>query len=1065
MSSQDKDVSYKVMETQLEEKAKRTIYEALTVDEQTGLTTEDFTTAQPIAPAPQQEQRQVFGPEPAGPPSIAPQQQQQQPSVDPNALKTQLARFFYTLNYLPKNVYDSVMDALRQGGIDLSVAVQYVNDPDSVRGDPSKYAQIEALVNLINEWERRGYLKQSPEQSPMYSAAEWLARAGIVGPLDEKRRWEEILNEINQGRIPQYKPDASQKVLEFLSKADIINQIYNAVEGSLGKGVAELARRLGADEETARRIGNYASAGATGAITGLLGMVPGLNVYMISSYLVDQVSQLASVLGEPIEREKFLELLKKREFWEDAAAQTALFAVGGVVAARALGPKLTEAVVSSVSKLDPELGAKLQNRLSVTYGTPEYTEQKASYYVDHDKGVVYYRIQSTGQIIPVSTEKLSYAKSLLTDPETGTKIANIIGKFENQKQATDFLNMLDELSRGLGTDKAKALIEKLNAMKPEELRGIVTVGSYSPSKGTQVVDLGGKIAVLTKDKPEVLLLDVKNIPKSEFGLYALAEDTGIGAKTMESILRKALVDKQTGILYKQRLAEGDLVITSDGKTMKIAFGQQVVEVPLESVSLESWQKTQGLMSGLKSSLDATTYESVKSLLKTQYSLTTPVTPTASGVTSAEGLFRAEAQSLYDVLGRKFGFTTPAEVQESAELSVSARIGGKPAQIMVNRQVLGDEKASILVRELTTREFDKSLLGKIGFTEDRVGVIKVQRGLKYLNRARELSRTGDIDPDTVRNAIRLASQSGDAGAVQELALLQKAIERIDRGDLVPIVMESTGSELTVAVAGAGAQAINTLQQQLQRAVEQGDAQAVEQALRTAGLSDQEISTMVVRIPRPIEIEVAVDRVVPRLEYEVVEAYSKETTRDTVVKVPRVIPQIIEREVVVPLIEYETTSVFDREAVSDVIVKIPRVVEIPVEREVVIPIIEYETASVFGREAARDTVVKIPEIIVIDKEEQVPVRVVETETVERYIVEAVPGTVITVPVMVEQPLYIFEVIDVVETEAAPPEQNPPFIRTTAPPVTPAVPMPGGKTTAPSLGGSPSPRGKGEKEKLVI
>ncbi|MCC5989877.1 MAG: hypothetical protein LM558_00005, partial [Thermosphaera sp.] len=908
-SDSNKDVSYKTMEAMLEEKVKKTVYEALTIDEQTGLTTEDFTTAQPITPPPQRQagqQQQLFGPEPAGPPSIAPRQQQPQQQatqIDPNAFKTQLARFFYTLSYLPKNVYDSIMDALRQAGIDLNVAVQYVNSPDSVRGDPSRYAQVEALANLINEWERRGYLKQSPEQSPMYSAAEWLARAGIVSPMEEKKRWEEVLNEINQGRIPQYKPDASQKILEFLSKADIINQIYNAVEGSLGKGVADLAKKLGADEETARRIGNYASAGAAGAITGLLSMIPGLNIYMISSYLINQISQLASVLGEPIEREKFLELLKRKEFWEDTVGQMALFVAGGVGAARVLGPKVTEAVVRSVSKLDPELGAKLQNRLSVTYGTPEYTEQKASYYIDHDKGVVYYRIQSTGQVVPVSTEKLSYAKSLLTDPETGTKIANIIGKFENQKQAESFLSILDDISRSIGTDKARALIEKLNAMKPEELRGIMTVGSYSPTKGTQVVDLGGKIAILTRDKPEIMLLDVKNIPKSEFGLYSLAEDTGIGTKTMESVLRKALVDRQTGILHRQRLAEGDLVITSDGKTMKIAFGQQVIEVPLESISLEGWQRTQGLMSGLKSSLDATTYESVKNLLKTQYSLTTPITPAASGVTSTESLFRAEAQSLYDVLSRKFGFTAPTSVQESTEVSVSARIGGKPTQIIVNRQVLGDDKASLLVKELTTRQFDKSLLGKIGFTEDRIGVIRVQRGLEYLNRARELSRTGDIDLDTVSNAIRLASQSGDVGAVQELALLRKAMERIDKGDLVPIVMESTGSELTVAVAGAGAQAINTLQQQLQEAVSKGDAQAIEQALRQAGVSEDVLSKAVVRIPQLIVIPITIDKVIPLTEYEVVEAYSKEKLRDIVVKIPRIVEVPVERQVIVPIVDYE------------------------------------------------------------------------------------------------------------------------------------------------------------------
>ncbi|MCC5990842.1 MAG: hypothetical protein LM558_04995, partial [Thermosphaera sp.] len=175
-------------------------------------------------------------------------------------------------------------------------------------------------------------------------------------------------------------------------------------------------------------------------------------------------------------------------------------------------------------------------------------------------------------------------------------------------------------------------------------------------------------------------------------------------------------------------------------------------------------------------------------------------------------------------------------------------------------------------------------------------------------------------------------------------------------------------------------------------------------------------------------VALDKVIPKLEYEVVETYEKEKLRDVVVKVPQVMPRQIEREIVIPIIEYETTSVF-------------------------------------GKDVVKDVVVRIPQVIVLDKEEQVPVRAVEAETAEQYIVETVPGTVVKVPIMVEQPLYIFNVVDVIETEAVPPKQNPLSIRTTTPPVTPAIPMPSGNTTAPSLGGSPAPRGRGEKEKLVI
>ena len=137
----------------------------------------------------------------------------------------------------------------------------------------------------------------------------------------------------------------------------------------------------------------------------------------------------------------------------------------------------------------------------------------------------------------------------------------------------------------------------------------------------------------------------------------------------------------------------------------------------------------------------------------------------------------------------------------------------------------------------------------------------------------------------------------------------------------------------------------------------------------------------------------------------------------------------------------------------------------EREVVIPIVDYETAEVLGKEVVQDMVVKIPQVIVLDKEEQVPVQAIEVESTEQYIVETVPGTVVTVPVMVEQPLYLFEVVDVIKAEEElPPEESKPVVKSNLPPSPPPLPI---KEKAPgaSLPGAPPPRGRGEKEKLVI
>jgi hypothetical protein len=626
--------------------------------------------------------------------------------------------------------------------------------------------------------------------------------------------------------------------------------------------------------------------------------------------------------------------------------------------------------------------------------------------------------------------------------------------------------MINDLSKGLGTEKAKALIEQLNKMKPEDLKGIMTAGTYSPEKSTQVVDLGGKIAILTKDKPNVTLLKVSDIPKNEFGLYSLAEDTGIGTQTMESVLEKALADKQTGILYRQKLRDGDLIFSSDGKNLKIVFGQEAINVPLDSITLDNWKNVQGIMSGLKTNFDATTYESIKNLLKTQYSLTTPITPTASNVINAQGLYMAETQSLYDLLNKKFGFSAPTDVQKSATASITTKIDGKPVQITVNKQILGDDKTKLLISELTTRQFDKSLLGKYGFTEDTVGVIKIQKSLDYLNKAKELSKTKEFDSSTVKNAIHLAGQSGDMDAVQELALLQKAIEKIEKGDLKPVVMENSGDGITIAVGGAGAQSLNQAQQQMQKAVEQGDAQAIEQAMKEAGLSEQEISKLIVEVPRTTEATITLEKVIPKLEYDTEEATSKEVITDTVVKIPKTIESTTEKELVVQVPEIEPDYKFGVETVPDTVVKIPKTIESVEEQEIAVPVPQIEQGFMFGVETAPDTVVKIPKIIPQQLELQKVLSSTEEDVADQYIVEIVPGSVVAVPIQIQLPLYQFGTVDVIDTVPVPPEPNPPPAPVTTPPLVPPIPLAlGGGSFGPALSGAPAPKGKGEKEKLVI
>jgi hypothetical protein len=1003
---------YQTIETTLQDQIKKLTYGSITLDEKAGQTMSLQQMGASLSNNPNLKNI-------TNTPTFI---QIEQNLSNPDLVKAQLAKFFWTLDFMPKDTYDAFFKTLKEHGIDANVLSEYLQSPNAVLSDQNKLAQLYAIESILNEWQQKGYFKQTPDEDPMYKASGDMAKLGQNWMEQNKKRWEQIQKDIEQGKIPDYGGGASDTALNIFSKADIINDTIKAVEGTLGKGLSSLAIKLGANESVANEIGHDASMAVSGAVLGLLTMFPGVNALLITDAIIDGIAQIASSLDTPLEKQQLLEMIKDKSFWVNSAKDVALMAGGGL-AGSALAEQVNSALVKRISQINPDLGAKLTSKFGTTQGIPLYNEQKASYYIDHDAGKVYFRIQGSGKVIPVSTEKLSSAIALLQDPETGSKVASIIGKFGSEEQANNFLNMLNDLSKGLGTEKTKELINTLNTMKPEDIKGIASIGVYSSKPGTEAIDLGGRLVILTKDKPSATLLNVKDIPKNEFGLYNLADETGIGVKTLDNVLRRAL-NKETGILYKQSYGNGDLVIASDGKELKIALGKESYNIPLNAITLDNWQKVLNVMGGLKSSVDPSTYESVMNLLRTQYSLTTPITPTASNVINAEGLFRADAQSLYDLLNKKFGFSAPSDIQKSASLSLSTKIDGKPYQIVVNKQVLGDDKTRILVNELTTREFNRSLFGKVGFKEDDVGVIKIQKSLKYFGGA------STFDKNTISNAIEQASRSGDAEAVEELSLIQQAIKQIESGKAQPIVIGESEDEVAFVIGGAGAQSLNALQKEIQEAKSKGDAQALEKALREAGLSEGAISRLVVKVPQIVEQGVVLEKIIPSAIAE-------------------------------------TEEVHSTDKVMDKVVKIPKPIEVTEEQEVVVQVPEIETDVTFGKETATDRVVKIPKLIYVEEQNEKTSPAVEFEENQAYFTETVPGTVVAVPVQVQIPYYQFSVVDVIEPAEEPATPVPVSASPTAtPPLVPPIPLAlGGGSFGPALSGAPAPKGKSEKEKLVI
>jgi hypothetical protein len=90
-----------------------------------------------------------------------------------------LARLFWTLDYMPRDTYNAFIKSLGDNGIDLNVVSEFLRDPDSVLGDPSKLSQIQRLNALLNELEQKGFFKKTPIDEPMYkAAADYLAAIG-----------------------------------------------------------------------------------------------------------------------------------------------------------------------------------------------------------------------------------------------------------------------------------------------------------------------------------------------------------------------------------------------------------------------------------------------------------------------------------------------------------------------------------------------------------------------------------------------------------------------------------------------------------------------------------------------------------------------------------------------------------------------------------------------------------------------------------------------------------------------------------------------------------------------
>jgi uncharacterized protein YidB (DUF937 family) len=333
--------------------------------------------------------------------------------------------------------------------------------------------------------------------------------------------------------------------------------------------------------------------------------------------------------------------------------------------------------------------------------------------------------------------------------------------------------------------------------------------------------------------------------------------------------------------------------------------------------------------------------------------------------------------------------------------------GTPVELTLSRQFLTSDQANALIDVFRTRVFEpasvKEALKGLGFREEAVSAIKISESVKYLP-------PGRATVTDVLNALRNASQAGDAVAVQELTTLLAALNLMEGGQ-ASVVLTAVGSGGSIiAVTGASASILTAVADALSK----GDTTKLQQLLINAGVREDVASDIaqtatqavtktqeVVRAPLTIEVKSPETRevVIPIEDYESVENSVAETLPDRVIKIPVTISIPTTKEVTILTEDYGRVENYLKESFSDKVVEVPVIVDVPAIEEVVVPVNEYESEENPVAETLADKVVEVPVEITIPVVEEITIPAEIYESVEDYLKEDFPDRVVKVPVVVD------------------------------------------------------------------
>ena len=915
---------------------------------------------------------------------------------DRNVLADMLARFFLLMDVVRSETYNNYMSNYRP----------YIEALVRVLNNQATYGDVEKAVvgaQILMQLKEKGALDverfypsgaETPELPYQYTFDAYYQRK---------------LEALNSGNIPAREPRPIVQAADALAVINPSRHLWNAIYGGLKSFLPD-------------NVARYIASGATSSILSAVGtLVPPVGVAIAVTSISDALADIGSRLTSPLDREAFMNFLQ--EHWQDLLINLAVGVAAGAATSYGVSqikPQIYNAIASAVEKVSPSLADKIRSVYApkVAKGTPVYESKDYQIFVDKETNTALIRMYAGGKVQNVEVTNLKNAQALLADPQTSTMVGEIVGKVRDPAMVGKLLTYLDDAADKLGADGARLVLSELMKMSPDELRGVITFGIKTPASGTAVVNTGTKIAVIT-DKGKVATLLTADVPDNEFSLLYLAEKGNIDTNAFIN----ALIQAKNNPGHYEVFRQGGFVVRAEGDVIKLYFGNDVAVIPVNAFSPEKLVSVANVLRGLKSSLDPTTYNAVLDTLGVKAVLNSPTSVVVSGVARLGNLFKDVYYDVTKAIAEQYGLKVSAG--DLVKLTATAK-DGTPVELTLSRQFLTSDQANALVDVLRTRVFEpasvKEALKGLGFREEAVSAIKISESVKYLP-------PGRATVTDVLNALRNASQAGDAAAVQELTTLLTALKLMEGGQ-ASVVLTAVGSGGSIiAVTGASAGILTAVADALSK----GDTAKLQQLLINAGVREDAASDIAQTATQAVTKTQEVVRV-PLT----VEVMSPET-----------------KEVVTPVSAYEVVVNPVAETLSDRVIKIPVIISIPITKEVVIPVGIYESVVNPVAEHVVDRVIKIPvEIpVVVEGVGTSVVNVYEPEVVEG--VETVRGYAIPIPKEVPGTVTIFDVVDVVEGAHVP---------ATPPPAVSAVPgapiMPGGAPAA-EQPRTPLPRPKGRRE----